>query len=163
MADPLFLRACRREPVERTPVWMMRQAGRYLPQYRAVREKVSFLELCKTPDLACEVTLQPIDEYGFDAAILFSAMMVTLEAMGMQIDFTPAPVLADPVRDRSGVDRLVIPDPTETVPYVLDAVRTIRGALADRVPLVGFAGAPFTLATYAVEGGGSKNHENTKA
>src|SRR5690606_2017940 len=145
--DHLFLRACRRQPVERTPVWMMRQAGRYLPQYMAVRAKVSFLELCKSPELIAEVTLQPIDEFGFDAAILFSDILIPLEAMGMELDFTPAPVLPHPVRDRAAVDRLVVPDPEATMPYVMDGVRAIRRALAGRVPLIGFAGAPFTLAT----------------
>lgn len=161
--DFLFLRACRRQPVERTPVWMMRQAGRYLPQYLAVRSKVSFIELCKTPELACEVTLQPIDEFGFDAAILFSDILVTLEAMGMELVFGDGgPSLPGPVRDRAGIDALVVPDPEESLGYVCDAVRLIRKSLAGRVPLIGFAGAPFTLATYAVEGGGSKSYPNTK-
>jgi uroporphyrinogen decarboxylase len=159
----LFLRACRRLPVERTPIWMMRQAGRYLPQYRAVRARVSFLELCKTPELACEVTLQPIDEFGFDAAILFSDILIPLEAMGLDLEFTPAPIIGNPVRTAADIDRLVVPDPTEAVPFVMDAVRTIRAGLAGRVPLIGFAGAPFTLATYAVEGKGSKSYEHTKA
>jgi uroporphyrinogen decarboxylase len=164
MADvALFLRACRREPVERTPIWMMRQAGRYLPQYRAVRAKVSFLELCKSPELIAEVTLQPIDEFGFDAAILFSDILVPLEAMGMELDFTPAPVLPQPVRDRAAVDRLIVPDPNDDLRFVMDGVRAIRKALAGRVPLIGFAGAPFTLVTYAVEGGGSKSYEHLKA
>lgn len=161
--DSLFLRACRRQPVERTPVWMMRQAGRYLPQYREVRARVSFIELCKTPDLACEVTLQPIDEFGFDAAILFSDILIPLEAMGLALEFTPAPVLPDPVRDRAAIDRLVVPDPEATMPFVTEAVRKIRKALDGRVPLIGFAGAPFTLASYAVEGGGSKSYPNLKA
>jgi len=160
--DHLFLRACRCEPVERTPVWMMRQAGRYLPQYRATRAKVSFLELCRTPDLACEVTLQPIDEFGFDAAILFSDILVPFEGMGLPVEYTPAPVLHDPVAGEADVERLRVPDPEETVPYVMDAVRAIRKRLAGRVPLIGFAGAPFTLATYAVEGGGSKVYARTK-
>ena len=160
--DSLFLRACRRLPVSRTPIWMMRQAGRYLPEYRAVREKVSFIELCKSPDLACEVTLQPIDRYGFDAAILFSDILIPLEAMGMPLDFEPAPVLAQPVRDRAAIEKLADPDPEAEMPFVLDAVRLIRKNLAGRVPLIGFAGAPFTLATYAVEGGGSKSYPHTK-
>ena len=163
--DHLFLRACRRQPVERTPVWMMRQAGRYLPQYRAVRSKVTFLELCKTPELACEVTLQPIDEFGFDAAILFSDILIPLEAMRLELVFEEdgGPKLPHPVRDRAGVDALIVPDPADTMPFVLDAVRLIRKRLADRVPLIGFAGAPFTLATYAVEGGGSKSYQHTKS
>lgn len=162
--DHLFLRACRREPVDRPPVWMMRQAGRYLPQYRAVRAKVSFIELCKTPEVACEVTLQPIDEFGFDAAILFSDILIPLEAMGMELVFGDAgPVLPGPVRDRAAVDALAVPDPAASMPFVLDAVRLIRKSLADRVPLIGFAGAPFTLATYAVEGSGSKSYPHTKS
>lgn len=163
MSDHLFLRACRRQPVDRTPTWMMRQAGRYLPQYRAVRERASFLDLCHSPDLACEVTLQPIDEFGFDAAILFSDILIPLEAMGMELQFTPAPVLPSPVRDRAAVDKLGVADPGATMPFVLDAVRAIRKALADRVPLIGFAGAPFTMMTYAVEGGGSKTWSHTKS
>jgi uroporphyrinogen decarboxylase len=160
----LFLRACRRQPVSRTPVWMMRQAGRYLPEYQAVRSKVSFLELCKTPELACEVTLQPLDRFGFDAAILFSDILIPLEAMGTGLEFLPShgPKIPEPVRDRAGVDRLVVPDPEASMSFVMDAIRTIRGALAGRVPLIGFAGAPFTMATYAVEGGGSKTYAHTK-
>jgi len=160
--DHLFLRACRRESVERTPIWMMRQAGRYLPQYRATRARVSFLELCRTPELACEVTLQPIDEYGFDAAILFSDILVPFEGMGLEVEYNPAPVLAEPVVDEDGVDRVRVPDPADAVPYVIDAVRLIRKSLDGRVPLIGFAGAPFTLATYAIEGSGSKTYNRTK-
>ena len=161
MTDHLFLRACRREPVPRTPIWMMRQAGRYLPAYRATRAKAgSFLALCKTPELACEVTLQPIDEFGFDAAILFSDILVTLPGMGIDIDFPDAgPKIANPVRTSADIARLAVPEP---VPYVIEAVRTIRKALADRVPLIGFAGAPLTMLTYAVEGGGSKDYAHTK-
>ena len=142
----------------------MRQAGRYLPQYREVRKNTTFLGLCKTPELACEVTLQPIDEFGFDAAILFSDILVTLEPMGLQIEFleNKGPVLANPVRDRAAIDALAVPDPEDGVGYVMDAVRLIRKTLAERVPLIGFAGAPFTLATYAVEGSGSKSWTETK-
>src|SRR4026209_2076192 len=122
----LFLRACRCERVERSPVWMMRQAGRYPPAYRAVRSRHTFLEMCRTPELACEVTLQPIDQLGFDAAILFSDILIPLEGMGLEIDFTPAPVRANPVAGVADVDRLRVPDPTESVPYVLEAVRLIR-------------------------------------
>jgi uroporphyrinogen decarboxylase len=164
MADHLFLRACRREPVERTPVWMMRQAGRYLPDYQAVRKRSTFLEMCKTPALSCEVTLQPIDIFGFDAAILFSDILIPLEGMGLPIEFTEqGPKLPKRVDNAADVARLKVPDPALDMPYVLDAVRTIRRALADRVPLIGFAGAPFTMATYAIEGGGSKSYERTKA
>src|SRR5215813_4770256 len=111
-ADPLFLRACRREPVPRTPIWMMRQAGRYLPAYRAVRQKASFLDLCHTPSLACDVTLQPIDEFGFDAAILFSDILVTLPGMGVEVTFPDAgPKIGNPVRTRAAIDALAVPDP----------------------------------------------------
>ncbi|MBK9072629.1 MAG: uroporphyrinogen decarboxylase [Myxococcales bacterium] len=159
----LFLRACYQLPVARTPVWMMRQAGRYLPQYQAVRRKVSFLELCHTPALACEVTLQPIDEFGFDAAILFSDILVPLPAMGLRVAFPEkGPVIENPVRTAAEVAALVVPDPEREMPYVPEAVRQIQAALAGRVPLIGFSGAPFTLMTYAVEGGGSKEYAFTK-
>jgi uroporphyrinogen decarboxylase len=158
-----FLRACFSLPTEYTPIWIMRQAGRYLPEYQAVRGKVSFLELCKTPDLAAEVTLQPIDRFGMDAAILFSDILVPCEAMGQHLEFTEShgPKLT-PVRSSSDVDRLVVPDPTDRCGFVMDAVREIRKRLAGRVPLIGFAGAPFTLASYMVEGGGSKNFIHLK-
>src|SRR5580693_3329392 len=125
-AQSLFLRACRREPVERTPIWMMRQAGRYLPAYRAVRAKASFLELCRTPSLACEVTLQPIDEFGFDAAILFSDILITLPAMGVDVAFPDAgPKIASPVRTAADIARLKVFDPDLELPYVGDAVKLI--------------------------------------
>lgn len=161
--DHLFLRACRRQPVPRTPIWMMRQAGRYLPAYRAVRAKASFLDLCRTPELACEVTLQPIDEYGFDAAILFSDILITLPAMGIDVTFPDAgPKIGTPVRDGAAIAALHVPDPEAELPYTLEAVRQIKKALAGRVPLIGFAGAPLTMLTYAVEGGGSKDYAHTK-
>ena len=159
----LFLRACRRLPVSRTPVWMMRQAGRYLPSYRAVRAKASFLEMCRTPSLACEVTLQPIDQLGFDAAILFSDILIPLPAMGLAVDFPDkGPHIANPVRDRAAIDALGVPDPEAEMPFVMESVRQIKAALAGRVPLIGFAGAPWTMMTYAVEGGGSKDYAQTK-
>src|SRR6187551_3221466 len=142
-AEHLFLRACRRQPVSRTPIWMMRQAGRYLPAYRAVRQRASFLEMCRTPELACEVTLQPIDEFGFDAAILFSDILITLPPMGLEVAFPDAgPKIATPVRSRAQIDALGVPDPEQALPYSLEAVRQIKRGLGGRVPLIGFAGAP---------------------
>ena len=163
MAEHLFLRACRRQTVSRTPIWMMRQAGRYLPAYRAVRARASFLELCRNPALACEVTLQPIDEFGFDAAILFSDILITLPAMGIDVEFPDAgPKIGKPVRDAAAIAQLAVPDPEASLPYVFEAVRQIKRGLAGRVPLIGFAGAPLTMLTYAVEGGGSKDYAHTK-
>ncbi len=142
---------------------MMRQAGRYLPAYRAVRARASFLELCRTPELACEVTLQPIDEFGFDAAILFSDILITLPPMGIDVAFPESgPKIGTPVRDRAAIDALVVPDPIATMGYTMEAIRQIKTGLADRVPLIGFAGAPLTMLTYAVEGGGSKDYAHTK-
>jgi uroporphyrinogen decarboxylase len=142
---------------------MMRQAGRYLPQYRAVRTRASFLELCRDPDLACEVTIQPIDELGFDAAILFSDILITLPAMGIDVAFPETgPKIERPVRDAAAIDALAVPDPEQAVPFVMESVRRIVRALGDRVPLIGFAGAPFTMLTYAVEGGGSKDYPHTR-
>jgi uroporphyrinogen decarboxylase len=159
-----FLKACRGEKTDYTPVWMMRQAGRYLPEYQAVRSKLTFLELCKTPELAAEVTIQPVDILGVDAAILFSDILIPLEAMGSTLEFHEkiGPVFPEPVRDRQAVDRLIIPDPDEHLDFVLEAIRILRRELAQKVPLIGFAGAPFTLATYLVEGGSSKFFFDTK-
>ena len=160
LANDLFLRACLRQPTERTPVWMMRQAGRYLPEYRATRAKAGdFLTLCKTPELACEVTLQPVELVGVDAAILFSDILVVPEAMGMELLFTAGegPKFPQPIRTAADVARLPVPDPMVELKYVMDAIALIRRSLAGRVPLIGFSGSPWTLATYAVEGGGSKN------
>ena len=161
--EPLFLRACRREPVERTPLWIMRQAGRYLPEYRKLREKHDFLTSCKTPELACEITLQPIRRLGVDAAILFSDILIPLPGMGIDVDFKPGPVLERTVKSASDVDRLRVPDPEEATPFVLDAVRLIRSELGGDPPLIGFAGAPFTMASYLVEGGGSKSYLDLRA
>ena len=159
-----FLRACRGEDVDYTPVWIMRQAGRYLPQYQRVRTKVNFLTLCKTPELAAEVTLQPVDLLGVDAAILFSDILIPLEAMGMKLRFyeKKGPVMSNPVRKIKDVERLKVPVPEESVPFVLETIRILRRELRRKVPLIGFSGAPFTLATYMIEGGGSKNFINTK-
>ncbi len=157
-----FLRACRGEQTEYTPVWFMRQAGRYLPEYQKVRSKVSFLELCKSPELCTEVTLQPIDIFGFDAAILFSDILIPMEAMNLALEFHEGrgPVFPNPVRSQQAVDALVVPDPEATVPFVMETIRMLRRAL--KVPLIGFAGAPFTLATYLIEGGSSKVFLHTK-
>jgi uroporphyrinogen decarboxylase len=156
--EPLFLRACRGEATERTPVWVMRQAGRYLPQYRAVRERVDFLTLCKTPELAAEVTVQPVDVLGVDAAILFADILLPLEAMGAELVFSPGdgPVFPRPVRSREAAERLREPDVEESLGYVFDALRLVRRALDGRVPVIGFGGTPWTLAAYLVEGGASK-------
>jgi len=157
-----FLRACRGEKTDYTPVWFMRQAGRYLPEYQAVRGKVTFLELCKSPELCTEVTLQPVDIFGFDAAILFSDILIPMEAMGLTLEFHEGrgPVFPEPVRSREAVDNLIVPDPEETMPFVLETIRLLRQEL--QVPLIGFSGAPFTLATYLVEGGSSKVFLETK-
>ncbi|NTV04344.1 uroporphyrinogen decarboxylase [bacterium] len=156
-----FLDACRRRPVDRLPVWMMRQAGRYQKSYRAVRGEVGFLELCRSPELIAKVTCAPIDEFGFDAAILFSDILVHLPAMGLQLSFEKGekgkgdggPKIANPVRTRADVDALKVPSPERDLGYVLDGVRAINAGLAGRVPLIGFVGGPFTVASYAVEGG----------
>ena len=142
---------------------MMRQAGRYLPSYREVRSRASFLDLCRSPDLACEVTLQPIDQLGFDAAILFSDILITLPGMGIDVAFPESgPKIGKPVRTSAEVEALAVPDPEASVPYVMESIRRIQKALAGRVPLIGFAGAPLTMMTYAVEGGGSKDYAHTK-
>jgi uroporphyrinogen decarboxylase len=157
-----FLRACRRQPVDRTPVWFMRQAGRYMPEYRALRERHTLLELCRTPELAVEVTLQPIKALGFDAAILFSDLLIPLAPLGLPFDFQSGegPVVEKPIRSRADVEALRRFEPREELGMVLEAIRLLRREL--KVPLIGFAGAPFTLATYAIEGGSSKNLALTK-
>lgn len=159
-----FLKACKGEEVEYTPIWIMRQAGRYLPEYHTVRSKGSFLDLCKSPERAAEVTIQPVDILGVDAAILFSDILVPLEKMGAPLEFREkqGPVFPTPIRDRAAVDKLGIPDPEDDLGYVMDTIRILRKELAGRVPLIGFSGAPFTLATYLIEGGSSKNYINTK-
>ncbi|TMQ82197.1 uroporphyrinogen decarboxylase [Actinomadura soli] len=158
-----FLLACRRRPVPHTPVWFMRQAGRSLPEYLRVREGVPMLESCARPDMIVEITLQPVRRYAVDAAIFFSDIMVPLKAIGVDLDIKPGvgPVIADPIRDASGVAALrpLVPD---DVPYVTEAVEGLVGELGS-TPLIGFAGGPFTLASYLIEGGPSKNHERTKA
>src|SRR6476469_2969111 len=158
-----FLKACRREPVDCTPVWFMRQAGLYMKEYQAVRATRSILDVCKTPELAAQVTLQPIDRFALDAAIIFADILLPLEDMGLSLEFTAGegPVIANPVRSRAAFDHLKMIDGDE-LRYVSDAIRQARRALADRVPLIGFAGAPFTLASYAIEGGGSRDYRRTK-
>lgn len=159
-----FLRACRREPVDRTPVWFMRQAGRYMAEYRAIRARHTLLEICAHPDLAAEVTLQPIDRLGVDAAILFADILLPLVPMGIDLEFAAGegPVIHNPVREAADVARLVVRDPEEATPAVLEAVRLIRRELDGRVPLIGFAGGPFTVASYMIEGGSSRHYRRTK-
>ena len=159
MADYRFLKACRREPVDVTPVWIMRQAGRYLPEYQKIRGKNSFLTMCKTPELAAEVTVQPIERLGVDAAILFSDILIPVEAMGVPLEFHDGkgPILGKEIRTQADVDVLAVPDPADKVPFVMDAIRILRKAFEGKVPLIGFSGAPFTLASYIVEGGTSRN------
>ena len=157
-----FLDACWGKQVDRIPVWLMRQAGRYLPEYMAVRSKYTFLELCKTPELAAEVSLQPVDILGVDAAILFSDILTPIEPMGMKLDFVPGPVFEHPVRSMADVEQLRIPCMEQDVPYVLDTIRILCRELTAKVPLIGFGGAPFTLACYMVEGKGSKNFAQIK-
>ena len=148
-----------------TPVWMMRQAGRYLPEYRATRTRAgSFMDLCKNPELACEVTLQPLQRFPLDAAILFSDILTVPDAMGLGLYFSEGegPHFERPVRSAADVERLPVPDPEGELRYVMDAVSTIRHALDGRVPLIGFSGSPWTLATYMVEGAGTKTFGHTK-
>ncbi len=161
-----FLRALRREPVDRTPVWLMRQAGRYLPEYRASRKAAgSFLAMAKNPELACEVTLQPLARFDLDAAILFSDILTIPDAMGLALYFVEGegPKFRHPVRDAASIAKLGVPDMETELRYVMDAVRTIRRELDGKVPLIGFSGSPWTLACYMVEGGGSKDFARIKA
>lgn len=165
MSDHRFLRALRRESVDCTPVWIMRQAGRYLPEYRATRARAgSFVNLCKTPELACEVTLQPVTRYPLDAAILFSDILTIPDAMGLGLSVNEGegPRFARTVRTRADIDALGVPDPETDLRYVMDAVRLIRRELHDRVPLIGFAGSPWTLACYMIEGAGSSSFAAAK-
>src|SRR5690242_3333312 len=159
-----FLRACRREAVDRTPVWFMRQAGRYMAEYRAVRAKHTLLDICKQPELATEVTLQPVRALGVDAAILFADILLPLEPMGAPFEFAAGegPRFFEPVRDAAAIEKLRVIDPEESLAYVLSAIRMIRKELDGKTPLIGFAGAPFTLASYLIEGGKSSNYAITK-
>jgi uroporphyrinogen decarboxylase len=163
MRNSVFLQACRREKTPYTPVWLMRQAGRYMPEYRALRERVPFLTLCKTPDLAAQVTVEAVERLGVDAAILFADILLILEPMGVGLEFSKGdgPVIR-PVRSGADVDRLVESPPAETVPFVFEAVRKARAGLPAHIPLIGFSGAPFTVASYLIEGGSSRNYIETK-
>ncbi len=164
MTNDLFLRACRRQKVERTPIWIMRQAGRYLPEYRAVRARADFLTMCKTPELAAEVTVQPVDILGVDAAIIFSDILVVPEAMGMALEMVEAkgPQLRDPIRTGRDVDRLKVSDPEKNLRFVGDAIGAARRRLGGKVPLIGFSGSPWTLAAYMVEGCGTMEFRHAK-
>ncbi|MDX2469871.1 MAG: uroporphyrinogen decarboxylase [SAR324 cluster bacterium] len=164
MSKHLLIKAAYKQPIERTPVWVMRQAGRYLPEYRATRAQAGdFLSLCKNPELAAEVTIQPLDLIGVDAVIMFSDILTPLEGMGIDLTFNPAPKIANPVRTAADIEKLRLPHPDDNVPYVGKVLDILTKELKDRAPVIGFAGAPFTLACYAVEGGGSKLFSKTKA
>lgn len=159
-----FMLACRRQPAPHTPVWLMRQAGRYMPEYRAVRARTSFLELCKNPALAAEVTVTAAERLGVDAAIIFADILLIIEPMGLDLEFAKGegPVIHNPVRSPEDVRRLREVESLESLNYVFEAIRVTRGALRPNLPLIGFAGAPFTLASYIIEGGSSKNYIHTK-
>ena len=160
----IFLRACKGEKTTPVPVWFMRQAGRYLPEYQEIRGKADFLTMCKTPELAAEVTLQPVDILGVDAAILFSDILIPLEAMGAGLSFKEGkgPIISPPVRSRKELEGLHTIEPERDVPFVLETIKILRKELSGRVPLIGFAGAPFTMATYLIEGGTTKSFVNIK-
>jgi len=160
-----FLKACRREPTDYTPIWLMRQAGRYLKEYRALRKKYSFLEMCKNPELAAKVTLQPIEKFKLDAAIIFSDILIPLEPMGVEFEFAKGegPVFHHPLRQMKEVEKLRVIEPEEEIPFLMKAIRIVRKELEGKVPLIGFCGAPFTLASYIIEGGHSKNYVLTKS
>ncbi len=161
--ESLFISACYNKPTQRTPIWIMRQAGRYLPEYRKIRSQVDFLTLTKTPELAAEVTLQPIRRFEMDAAILFSDIMTPVEGMGVEMEFNPGPVVKAPLRTAAQVDALKVPKSGENAPFVAEAIKIINRELPVSVPLIGFAGAPFTLFCYLVEGRGSKTFSQAKS
>ena len=160
-----FLRACRREPTEYTPIWLMRQAGRYMKEYRALRKKYSFLEMCKNPELAAQVTLQPIEKFKLDAAIIFSDILIPLDPMGVEFDFGKGegPVFQHPLRQMEDIEKLRIIEPEEELSFLMKAIQIVRKELEGKIPLIGFSGAPFTLASYIIEGGHSKNYILTKS
>jgi uroporphyrinogen decarboxylase len=165
MAEPLLVRACRREPVERTPVWFMRQAGRSLPEYRELRKRYGLFEVCRQPELCAEVTLQPVRAHGVDAAVMFADIMLPVLGMGLDVELVEnvGPVVAEPVRSLSDVERLRVPDPEESVPFVLEAVRLVREELGPEQAVIGFAGGPFTVAGYLIEGKPTRDFKLTKA
>ncbi|MCK4846609.1 MAG: uroporphyrinogen decarboxylase [Deltaproteobacteria bacterium] len=165
MKNDNFLRACRREATDFTPVWLMRQAGRYMKEYMALKEKYSFLEMCRTPEIACEVTMQPINAFDLDAAIIFADILLPLPAMGIDFGFKKdhGPEIYNPVRTRADIDNIKGIEPEEDVPFLLEAIKLVKGELNDSIPLIGFSGAPFTLASYIIEGGGSKNYTFAKS
>ena len=160
-----FLRACRREPTEYTPIWLMRQAGRYMKEYRALRKRYSFLEMCKNPELAAQVTLQPIEKFKLDAAIIFSDILVPLEPMGVKFEFGKGegPVFHHPLRQIEDIEKLRMIEPEEELSFLMKAIRIVRKEIGGKIPLIGFSGAPFTLASYIIEGGHSKNYIFTKS
>ena len=164
MPEPLLVRACRLEPVERTPVWFMRQAGRSLPEYRELRKKFNLFEVCRKPELCAEVTLQPVRAHGVDAAVMFADIMLPVLGMGIDVELVESvgPVIAEPVRTPEDVERLVVPDPEESVPFILEAVRLVRSALSPEQALVGFCGGPFTVAGYVVEGKPTRDFVHVK-
>jgi uroporphyrinogen decarboxylase len=165
LKNDLLLKVLRGEQVERPPVWMMRQAGRYLPEYMALREKYSFFERCQTPELACEITIQPVDIVGVDAAILFSDILVVPQAMGLEVQLVESkgPILPEPIKTWDDFNRITVPDVNDKLQYVFDAIRLIKKELNSRVPLIGFAGAPWTILCYMVQGKGSKTFDEAKA
>jgi len=160
-----FLMACERQPTQYTPIWLMRQAGRYMKAYRDLRKKYSFLEMCKTPDIAARVTLQPIEKFKLDAAIIFSDILIPLEPMGVGFEFAKGegPVFHHPVREMRDIEKLRVIEPEEEIPFLLKAIRIVRKELEGKIPVIGFSGAPFTLASYIIEGGHSRNYALTKS
>ena len=164
MSKLRFLDACARRPVDATPVWLMRQAGRYLPEYREIRDKLSFIEMCKKPDVACEVTLQPLRRFDLDAAIVFADILLPLEPMGIGFHFAPegGPVIEKPIRSGRDVHGLRVIDPRADLDYVMETLRLVRREIDGKTPLIGFAGAPYTLASYVVEGGHTRDYAHVK-
>src|SRR5213593_1279183 len=165
MSEPLLVRACRREPVERTPVWFMRQAGRSLPEYRELRKHYGLFEVCRQPELAAEVTLQPVRAHGVDAAVMFADIMLPVLGMGVDVELVEnvGPVVASPIRSLADVEGLVVPEPEESVPWTLESVRLVREALRPDQAVIGFAGGPFTVAGYLIEGKPTREFKQTKA